>query len=103
MQEITNISPDGIHYVDEAGTPQFLDFETCYQNFLKSFDSQYMDEHKEFYKTWKSVGIRYSFGKPPTIRFYTVPPTVFEFPTREQLGEVDYRIKKAGWRTSDGE
>jgi hypothetical protein len=107
MKEITNITPNGIHYIDDEGNPQFLDFETCYQNFLmdeqKRMGSPYIEERKEFYKKRKTVGTRYIFGSPPSIEFYTVPPTIFEFPTPENLGEVDYMIKKAGWRTRDGE
>ena len=107
MKEITTITPNGIHYIDEEGNPQFLDFETCYQNFLmdmrKRMGVQYMGEHIEFYKTHKSVGFRHAFRKPLLLWFYTVPPTEFEFPTEESFWEIVSWIKKAGYRTTDGE
>jgi hypothetical protein len=49
------------------------------------------------------VGVRYTFEEPPSIQFYTEPPTRFEFATLESLYEIAYKVKKAGWRTNDGE
>jgi lipopolysaccharide biosynthesis glycosyltransferase len=107
MKQIANITPNGISYLDDEGNPQFLNFENCYQNFLmetqKQMGSRYTDKVKEFYKTWKSVGVRHPFDKPPVIVFFTTPPTEFEFPTSEKLGEVEYIIRKFGYRTTDGE
>lgn len=107
MKEITNITPDGIHYMDEEGNSQFIDFATCHQNYVmslqKSMRSRFTDERKEFYKTWKSVGVRHPFGIPPTIWFYSEPPVKFEFPTQESCWKVLGGIKKAGWRTTDGD
>ena len=103
MKEITNITPNSIHYIDEENNTQLIDFESCHQNYVKRMGSRYTDERKEFYQASKYVGVRYAFSDPPAIVFYTVQPTTFEFPTRERLGEIAYRVKKAGWRTNDGE
>jgi hypothetical protein len=107
MKQIANITPNGIDYLDEEGNPQFLDFENCYRNFLmetqKRMGYRYTDKDQEFYKTWKSVGVRYPFSNPPAIVFYTIPLTEFEFPSKESVWEVVYRVKKVDWRITDGE
>jgi hypothetical protein len=107
MKEITSITPNGIHYADEAGNPQFLDFETCYQNFLraeqKRIGARFTDEVRAVYEKNKNVGIRFDNGNPPSIAFYTVPPTTFKFPTLDSIWDVVYRVKKAGWRIPEAE
>lgn len=107
LKEITKITTDGIHYVDEAGNQQFIDFETCYQNNLmeiqKREGSNYTDEEKEFWQEMKYVGVRFALTDPPAVWFYTVPLTKFEFSTIDALSEVLVGVKKAGWRTRDGE
>jgi spore coat polysaccharide biosynthesis predicted glycosyltransferase SpsG len=107
MNEITNITPDGIAYIDEEGNQQFIDFDSCHRNNLKdiekSLGSIYADEEKEFWESAKYVGVRYALSDPPAVVFYTIPPIKFEFPTRESLSEVLVKVKKAGWRTNDGE
>ena len=107
MKEITNVTSDGVTYIDEEGNQQFIDFESCHQNNLRAKEqrmgSNYTDEEKEFWQKAKYVGVRFALSDPPAIEFYTVPRIHFEFPTRESLTEVLMGIKKAGWRTNDGE
>ena len=107
MKEITSVIPNGINYVDEEGNQQFIDFESCHQNNLmdveKRWGSQYTDEAREFWQRAKYVGIRFTLSDPPAIEFYTVPRIRFEFSTRDRLYEILTGIKKAGWRTNDGE
>jgi hypothetical protein len=107
MKEITNITSEGIYYIDEEGNAQFIDFAICHQNYVmsiqKSMGSRFTEKDKEFYKTWKSVGVRHPFGTPPTIWFYSDPPVKFEFHTQETCLGILGRIKKAGWRTTDGD
>jgi len=107
MNQITNITPDGIHYIDEAGNQQFIAFETCYQNNLaeveKRWGSDYTDENKAFWQKSKYVGVRFALSDPPSVMFYTEPLTEFEFSAREELDKVLMAVKKAGWRTNDGE
>ena len=107
MKEITNITSDGINYVDEEGNQQFIDFQSCHQNNLmdreKRLGGKYTDEEREFWQRAKYVGVRFALSDPPTIEFYTVSRIRFEFPTKDRLYEVLVGIKKAGWRTNDGE
>lgn len=35
MKQIKSVSSEGIHYVDEDGTLQFIDFSVCNQNWLE--------------------------------------------------------------------
>lgn len=105
MKKITTITPAGIKYLDDDGNLLFVDFEICYENFLadrrKRKGSQYMDEHAELYKGYKSVGFRHASIKQ--LWFFTDPPIEFEFQTEESFWEVVAGIKKAGYRTTDGD
>jgi hypothetical protein len=107
MKIITDVTPEGVTYLDDKNNQQFIDFERCHQNNLrrveKSLGSRYTDEEKAFWENAKYVAVRYALSDPPALVFYTVPPIEFEFPTRERLSDVLVRIKKASWRTNDGE
>ena len=107
MNEIVTITPKGIHYLDDEGKLQFIDFEGCHRNNLKRIEERlgsiYTDEDRAFWQRAKYVGVRYALSDPPAVEFYTVPQTRFEFPTRDSLSEVLVAVKKAGWRTNDGE
>ncbi len=107
MKEITNVTSDGVHYIDEAGNPQFIDFVTCLQNYIKrlekSHGSDITDEDRAFWQEAKYVGVRVTFREPPIIEFYTEPRIYFEFPIKDDLYKVASMIKKAGWRTNDGD
>lgn len=107
MKEIINITPDGVHYVDDDGNPQFIDFATCQQNNIedmkKSMGSRWTDDEEAFWQSAKYVGVRYAFHDPQIIGFYTKPFIQFEFPTSESYVKALSDIKKAGWRTNDGE
>ena len=50
---------------------------------------------------WEYVGVRYGLSDPLSIQFYTIPR--IRFLTSKSYGEVLSKIKKAGWRTNDGE
>ncbi len=107
MKQITDVTPDGAHYIDDEGNEQFIDFATCQQNNIdsiaESMGSRFTNERRAFYQQAKYVGRRYALSDPPALYFYTVPFTVFEFSTRNELSEVLVAIKQAGWRTNDGE
>ena len=107
MREITKITPDGVHYIDDEDNSQFIDFATCQQNNImnlkKSMGSRWTEKDEDFYQRAKYVGVRYALSDPPHLAFYTKQLIMFEFPTRESLGKVLYGVKKAGWRTNDGE
>jgi hypothetical protein len=104
MKEITSVTPTGIHYIDEEGNSQFIDFETCLQNYMMRWERpDITDEDRAFWQEAKYVGVRLSFREPRLIEFYTEPRIYFEFPTKDDFYEVLSMIKKAGWRTNDGE
>lgn len=107
MKEIINVTLEGVNYLDEKGIQQFIDFETCHQNYIidrkKSLRSHYTDEEKEFWQRGKFVGVRVTFRQPPAIEFYTEPRIYFEFPTIDEVWKIASRIKEVGWRTNDGE
>ena len=108
MKEIKSVTEKGIEYVDETGNPGFIDFELCLQQFLayqeEQLGSRYDDEWKQFDREeWKTVGVRRAFAKPPFIEFFTTPPTTFEFSDENEFYELLYKMKKAGWRTIDGD
>jgi hypothetical protein len=107
MRKITNITSEGVTYTDEEGNEQFIDFKVCLQNYIKTKEknrgSSVTDEDREFWQKAKYVGVRYTFSEPPNIQFYTDPRIFFEFPIKDDLYDVAYKIKKAGWRTNDGD
>ena len=107
MKEITTITPDGVNYIDEEGNPQFIDFESCSQNYVKQMEkgreSSFTEEDRSFWQRGKFVGRRHTWSEPPNIAFYTEPRIYFEFPTRDDVWKVASLIKTAGWRTTDGE
>jgi hypothetical protein len=104
MKEITNVTSEGLTYIDDEGNPRFIDFETCLQNYMVRWEKDGItDEAKAFWRKVKNVGIRFSFREPPLIVFYTEPRVYFEFPTKADFYKVLSMIKRAGWRTNDGE
>ncbi len=107
MKEITNIIHKGVHYVDDDGNPQFIDFETCQQNNVlakKAWrETVWTDDDEVFWQKTKYVGLRVTFREPPAIEFYTKPRTFFEFQTRDDLWEIVSKIKEVGWRINDGD
>jgi hypothetical protein len=104
MSEIVTITPKGVHYFDDEGNLQFIDFETCLQNYMMRWERpDITDETRAFWRERKYVGLRVTFRQPPAIEFYTEPRIYFEFPTADDVWKVASMIKKAGWRTNDGE
>lgn len=107
MKQITQITLEGVHYLDEDGNSQFIEFAICQQNNIEniknSMGSRWTEEREAFHLEAKYVGVRFALSDPPALEFYTAPRIYFEFPTRESLSKVLYDIKKAGWRTNDGE
>lgn len=104
LKQITAVTVTGIHYVDETGNPQFIDFEVCYQNFLADRRKRLGDTFdEEFYSRHKSVGFRRSLIRPQSLWFWSDPPTDFEFTSADSFWQVLAGIKKAGYRTTDGD
>ncbi|MCQ3930886.1 MAG: hypothetical protein DPW16_10550 [Chloroflexi bacterium] len=88
-KNIREVTSKGVSYIDDDGQEQFIDFETCYQNYLKSFeDHEYIENIRqqskddaelqkwlERRKAWREVGVRNILQPPwadgPYIEFYT--------------------------------
>ncbi len=106
MKEIHSITKEGIEYTDEGGNPQYIDFETCYNNWLEREsqrqDPYYDDRARKIAQEWRCVGQRDRYANPPYIELFTEPVTRFEFKSPEGgFHDLRLRIEKAGWRTSD--
>lgn len=124
-QQVKEVRQDGIVYIDDAGDEQFIDFELCYQNYLKqqlspeSIESYKalnnktdddVPEHIERTKNWRAIADRNVLGddfmsganNPPYFEFYTKPRVRIEFKNRERLNLMRALIEsKFRWRTSD--
>ena len=107
VKEISNITAKGITYIDEDGNSQFIDFETCSQNYVMRMEkirgSGFTDEDRELWQKMKFVGVRVTFRRPPAVEFYTEPRIYFEFPTSDDVWKVASKIKEVGWKMNDGE
>ena len=119
-KQIRKIAAEGLHYLDDNGTEQFIDFLVCYQNFVrrnttpealknvKEWNHMNDDSLKEYVKRlseWRVVAGRNFDGSPdasnPYIEFYTEPPTRVQFNTQYEVYQVIHLLKNAGWRTTD--
>jgi hypothetical protein len=107
MKIITNITPEGITYLDDNNNQQFIDFEICHQNNLryhqKRLGEDYTEEQREFWEKSKFIALRYALSQPPSLLFYTIPSIEIHFPSKSRLYDVVVYMKKMGWRTHDGE
>ena len=111
---IQSITPEGIHYTDEHGETRFIDFDRCFQNFMKPGDNFDMfkktDAEKQisieefrayFYENClvAVVGGRNSIEK--YIEFYTDPETRIDFDDAADLWQAAGQIVKNGWWLTD--
>jgi len=107
MNQIREVSESGIQYEGEDHKLHFIDFETCWQNFLsfreKAMAGQYTEDLKRIDRQFRTVGYRKFSAKPSYIELYTSPPIRFEFPVSGKFEELAYRIRKAGYHLTDGD
>ena len=119
-KQIQRMVAQGLWYIDDDGTEQFIDFAICYENYVQvaltpekleamkrasnKSDTEWA-EHFERIKRLKYVGDRNILTAPwadgPYIEFYTKPPIRFKFATVEQYQRVRNYIERTGWRTGD--
>lgn len=127
--QIREITEKGISYVNESGSEGFIDFEECYQNYLKRWLNQdayeefkkinpnfvkTYEEYAERKKKWKEIGRRNVLGSKygydkftfdsdnPYFVFHTTTPTVVECEKdTDQYRIVRNGCEKHGWRTFD--
>jgi hypothetical protein len=113
---IQGITRDGLTYVDDNGTAQFIDFEACFNlyfaNFVKPDNLQHIKEINhmtdekltqsiEKRRKWKEVALRNIIGNPPYIEFHTDPPIRFTFEDENNYRKIRTAIEENGWRTFD--
>jgi hypothetical protein len=109
MKHITQITEQGLYYIDETGQTLFIDFDACYRKWYGRQLAK-MDNWKEVVRLfnnamrgWKEIGERNSIWEPPYITFYTEPEVTFEFETADQMLEIVYTIARfqCGWGIFD--
>jgi len=120
--QIKEVRQEGIVYVDYAEQEQFIDFDQCYQNYLRkrltpeahkrsqelnpSMPEDY-DSYCTRIRKWKEVGLRNSIGLNftdgeanyglPYFEFHTIPPVRIEFDTPEKYNAFEHEFLKAAW------
>lgn len=128
--QIREISEKGISYLDDSGEEGFIDFENCYQNFLKrclsleayekhielnpSNHHKTYEEYVGWIKSMNEIGRRnvcgrqYSFddnvtseSDNPYFEFFTNPLSVVECDNQDEYWKVRKGFEKHGWRTQD--
>ena len=127
--QIREISPKGITYTEEDDSEGFIDFEMCFQNFLKPRLSQEAyNEHMalnptNYYKTYDEyvektmkspeVGRRNVGGNKdgyfkedpksgkPYFVFYDEPQIAIEFEDSNELAKVRRMMREHNWYTFD--
>ena len=120
-KQIQSVTAASLTYLDESGSEHVIDFQTCYENYLARITSperlenvkqwnNMSDEDITSYieeaKNWKEIGARSISGDEsskmqPYIKFYTQPPTRFEFATVAEFYDVQNSIRRARWKTID--
>ena len=128
--QIKSITCEGLVYLDSDGGEHIVNFEDCYQNYLarrlsdeafesflkhnpgmldgdfEKYSARVKDDRLRYIANRNVLGDRLIDGKQqeglPYFEFYTSPPTIIEFQTREKLGEVRTKIEgECRWRTLD--
>ena len=127
--QIREISAKGITYIDDDGSEGFIDFEVCYQNFLKPRLSQEAynqhkainpvnhfktyDEYVDWNMSLKQIGRRNVDGNKnglltsdpksgnPYFVFFTEPPIAIECDTQNEYWRVRRGFQQYGWYTQD--
>jgi hypothetical protein len=118
--QIKTITDQGLTYTDENGEEKFINFFTCYENYLQRYLNQEAwewfkqnnsktdadwDDYVDHTKSWKEVARRniltFPWGDGPFIEFHTEPLTRFKFANEDEFYRVRYEVEKTGWVTFD--
>jgi hypothetical protein len=127
-KQVKSVTQGGIVYLDKEGIEQFIDFEECYQNYLKERLSPEAIEsfktlnnetdadvpaHIERIRGWKGIADRNVLGDGvwvdgkvqhgfPYFEFYAEPRVRIEFESKDELWEMRNKIESDfRWRTFD--
>jgi hypothetical protein len=118
--QIQEVTASGLKYLDANGQEQYIDFNQCYENYVRKWMSAEYQQHikainnmtddrlsnvVERAKQIKQIGIRQVLTPPwadgPYLEFYTEPHIRFKFETRDEYDEVLQTIEDASWNTFD--
>jgi hypothetical protein len=114
--QIREVTPQGIRYLDENNIEQFIDFAQCYADYeaahlkpehwivVKEWNhwtDNDWDQYVERVKEWKEVGARNIAAKKPYIVFYSQPHIEFEFETLEEWQKTVVLMQQVGYVTYD--
>lgn len=112
--QLRDVRAEGIIYTDKDGSEKFIDFETCYNNYLSEFLRPERIEHR--------VGLspaHYNEGDAAKViddirscrevcvtdgnvwQFYTEPPVLVVFGDNEKRFEILNTLGEFGWATFD--
>ncbi len=127
--QVQDVNANGLTYTDDDGNEHVVDFEKCYQNYLKPRLTQ--EEYQRFLKlnpnlrqaykqyckrvaSWKEVAWRNAFGDSnrykdyeieegtPWLLFHTDPPTLIRFPDHQAFYDLQARVQTGHiWHTWD--
>jgi hypothetical protein len=128
-KQIRDISAEGITYTDNDGSEGFIDFEECYQNYLKArlapenlkriqelnfIPDDKMPEKIERIKAHKEIGRRNILGNEkgyglatdpkldkPYFVLYQESPIAIECDDKTEFSKLKHEFDKHGWRTLD--
>lgn len=95
---VLDVTTQGLQYLDDTGTGQFIDFPACrhtwvsYVNTSPDFTATNLTEHETSCVAWCDAG-----AAPLYIEFFTEPRTRFEFFAPRTLLERLVRRPGYGW------
>ncbi len=103
MRKIKSISYDGIHYIDDTGQTQFIDFKQCNSNWKENNKGK-TGVTEEYLAETVCIGERGGLY----FVFYTEPKTVINFKRsiwclkpRKAFYKLQMDIVYSGWSTYD--
>ena len=125
--QISSITKEGIHYIDDAGNAGFIDFHSCYLNYLhprltyewymriKELNPSMNISLKSYIARFtlsKTIGSRNSWGYigsydsykgtgKPYLTFYTEPVTMIEFDDKANFWNALATIGRRTWHIWD--
>ena len=128
--QITSITKEGIHYTDDAGNAAFIDFHSCYLNYLRprlTYDWYKRiielnpsrditpQSHVDRITGYKQVGRRNSIGGfigyipnviyegtgKPYFIFHTEPETIIETESEDGFWNIVKQVAQYDWQLWD--
>jgi hypothetical protein len=106
-ENILSITVSELLYRDNEGNQKVIDFQECYQRWLKR-ELSYQKNNSESSSfpnatsEWKEIGERDALDTPPYIQFYSKQRIQFDFASYEELTAFRMKLWELGkWTTFD--